>query len=59
MKTHEPAVEPSEPAAIERRPYTAPRIEETGRFEHLVLSCGKSAGNPLDECAGPGAVSAG
>ncbi|HKP56790.1 MAG TPA: hypothetical protein VJV78_08720 [Polyangiales bacterium] len=23
----------------ERKPYTAPRIEESARFEHLVLAC--------------------
>jgi hypothetical protein len=28
----------SEPSAG-RRPYTPPRIEESGRFEHMVLTC--------------------
>jgi hypothetical protein len=49
MKTREPAAEPSE-AAIKRKPYTAPRIEESGQFEHLVLVCAKSLGNPNPAC---------
>lgn len=31
-----------------RKPYAAPRIEESGRFEHLVLGCGHLTGAP--EC---------
>jgi hypothetical protein len=29
---------PAEP--IQRQPYDSPRIEESGRFEHLVMTCG-------------------
>jgi hypothetical protein len=38
MKKPESAMPPE--TAIERKPYKAPRIEESGQFEHLVLSCG-------------------
>lgn len=33
------------PETRKRRPYTPPRIEESGAFEHLVLTCGFAAGN--------------
>jgi hypothetical protein len=45
MKKPESAMPPE--TAIERKPYKAPRIEESGQFEHLVLSCGLTP-NPLD-----------
>lgn len=33
--------DPTPGTTAERKPYTAPRIEESGRFEHLVLMCAK------------------
>jgi hypothetical protein len=36
---------PAEP--IQRRPYESPRIEESGRFEHLVMTCGFMVGTPF------------
>jgi hypothetical protein len=35
----------------ERKPYEKPRIEESGQFEHLVLTCGFRPGQP-GPCAG-------
>jgi hypothetical protein len=34
----------------ERKPYRAPRIEESGQFEHLVLTCGHVMGGPQMGC---------
>jgi tRNA G37 N-methylase TrmD len=35
----------------ERKPYRAPRIEESGEFEHLVLACGRLEGEGDFPCA--------
>lgn len=40
MNKPEPSTQPPE-SNPDRKPYTAPRIEESGQFEHLVLTCGK------------------
>lgn len=56
MEKREPAAEPQ--PNVERKPYSAPRIEESGSFEHLVLACGKIPGAP-GPCRGSGATSPG
>ena len=35
-------------ASTERKPYEAPRIEESARFEHLVLTCSRTMGGGLE-----------
>jgi len=41
MQTAEDDKQP-DAASQERKPYQAPRIEESARFEHLVLSCSRT-----------------
>lgn len=41
MEKRDPAAQPPEPNT-ERKPYTPPRIEESGQFEDLVLACGRT-----------------
>ena len=38
------------PNPNKRRPYTPPRIEESGSFEHLVLSCAFAVSPPTLNC---------
>jgi hypothetical protein len=52
MKKPEGAAQPPE-SNTKRKPYTPPRIEESGQFEHLVLTCAKVSGGP-PPCALPG-----
>ena len=44
-------MESKPPSEKKRRPYEAPRIDESGRFERLVLTCTHTPGT----CAGKGA----
>ena len=37
-------------AVPERKPYQAPRIEESGEFEHLVLACVRLEGSGDIDC---------
>ena len=38
---------PEQSSKLDRKPYAPPRIEESGRYEHMVLTC-------LMEPDGPG-----
>ena len=38
------------PEPRKRRPYTPPQIEESGSFEHLVLSCAFGVTPPTAGC---------
>jgi hypothetical protein len=44
------------PETPQRRPYTAPRIEESGCFEHLVLTCAFGATRPSPPSCTSGGV---
>jgi len=46
--------EEQQESTLERKPYSPPRIEESGRFEHLTLACAMDAGGVPPECLIPG-----
>lgn len=46
---NEKDIESAEQVKRERKPYTEPRIEESGRFEHMVLDCSLAEGPECSE----------
>ena len=41
--------EPSSESKVKRKVYEAPRVEESGTFQQLVLACGTLPGTPCDD----------
>jgi hypothetical protein len=48
----DPENKSSDPKPAARRPYEAPRVEETGDFERLVLACSNLPDVPICEVTG-------